>query len=211
MGCASTAGEARIPALNSPAMRDQVDAVQDLWASMDTAIGAYLLEDDAIAEDVSEIAELSLLLQDAIGDIVEGLRADSQGRDAHSMLTVATQTAGHTRELSQQMTKEFLLVAYGHQASRNRYALRESLEKFETELFGLLEGDFDRLLLPAPTPGIKEQLQRVERIWRDEYRPLIDRAINEEGLNSGAVALMARVNLRLLREIDSAASMYREL
>lgn len=200
-----------LPADNGLEIISQIEQTQELWQSMDAVIASGISGNDMTEEDVRDIAEFSQTLQDVVEDLAETLRAQSKVGESFSMLGVAVETVSETRTLSQQMTKEFLLIASGHQPDRYRYALRESVEKFEAGIQGLIEGDSDRLLLPAPTPEIRAQLQRIEQIWKDEYQPLIDRTVNEEDMTGIAIAQMAWVNQRLLREIDSAAMLFRRL
>ena len=127
------------------------------------------------------------------------------------LLCTAGLPALYTQVLSQQMTKDFLLVAYGHQPDRYRSSLRGTSQAFEQKLLGLLEGDFDQLLLPPPTPEIRAQLGRVQQVWRDEYRPLIDRAVDREELDSLTIARISRASRNLFREIGSASQLYRGL
>ena len=187
-----------------------VEEAEELWLEMDATITRCVAAQAVTAEHIGSLANLSDSLGTTVGGLADSLR-QSAGPNAHGMLENAIQTAVRAEALSQQMTKEFLLVAYGHQPERYRYALRNTSEDFETGLRGLLEGDFDQLLLPAPTPEIREQLERVDRIWQDEYRPLIDQAIGEQELDDAAVARMSQANRRLLREMDTAASLYRSL
>ena len=188
----------------------EVEEAEALWLEMDKTITLCIEAQAVTAAHVDRLADLSDSLGRAVGGLADGLR-QSAGPNAHGMLENAIQAAVRAEAVSQQMTKEFLLVAYGHQPERYRYALRGTSEGFEKGLRGLLEGDFDQLLLPAPTPEIREQLERVDRIWQDEYRPLIDQAIGEQELDDAAVARMSQANRRLLREMDTAASLYRSL
>lgn len=201
----------QISAIVDPELLEYVDEAESHWVPMEAAVGACLSGVPITAAHVAAIADASESLQDVLQDLTDGLRERTRTRGSYSMLGVALETARGATLLSQQMTKEFLLVAYGHQASRNRSALRETAEKFQENLQGLVEGDIDRLLLAAPTPGIRAQLLTVQQIWDNEYRPLIERAVTEGDLNAGAVARMARVNLTLLHEIQLVATMYRQL
>lgn len=201
----------RLSELVDPELIGPIEEAVQHWVPMDAVIRDCLSGTAMTAAHVEVIAESSQSLQDAFKDLIEGLRERSKVGESYSMLGVAMQTASRIGLLSQQMTKEFLLVAYGHQASRNRSALRETAEKFQNGLLGLLKGDIDRLLLAAPTPVIRAQLLRVQQIWENDYRPLIERAVSEGDLNAGAVARMAQVNLSLLHEIEMVGALYRQL
>lgn len=194
----------------NPEIVEQVDLAEDLWQSLDAAIGNHVTAAPTTAEHIETIAELGQSLHEALGDLAEGMR-HSAGAGAHGMLSNAIEAAVRAETLSQQMTKEFLFVAYGYQADRHRFALRGSAEQFNLVLQGLIQGDIDQRLLPAPTQEIRTQLLTVERIWREQYRPLIDLAIDFKEIDEDTLARVAQANLLLFREIETAAGMYREL
>lgn len=188
-----------------------VEAAERYWAEMDAVLAESVSGTAITAAHVRILADSSESLQEEFEDLTEGLRERSKIRGSYSILGVALLTASRVSQLSQQMTKEFLLVAYGHQPGRYRSALRETALEFQNGLLGLVEGDMDRLLLAAPTPEIRAQLQRVQQIWENDYRPLIERAVSEGDLNDGAVARMAQINLSFLHEIEIVAHLYRQL
>lgn len=188
-----------------------VEDAERHWAEMDAVLAESLSGTAVTTAHVRALADSSESLQEEFEDLTEGLRERSKIRGSYSILGVALQTTNRISLLSQQMTKEFLLVAIGHQPGRYRSALRETAQDFQSGLLGLIEGDIDRLLLAAPTPDIRAQLQRVRQIWQDDYRPLIERAVSEGDLNDGAVARMAQINLGFLHEIEIVAHLYRQL
>lgn len=193
-----------------PEIAERVLEAEDLWRAMDQAVDVCVTAETASECDVATVAGLSEDLQTVIDKLVEDLRI-AEGQGSYGMLTNAVLTVEQTQVLSQQMTKDFLLVAYGHQPDRYRSSLRGTSQAFEQKLLGLLEGDFDQLLLPPPTPEIRAQLGRVQQVWRDEYRPLIDRAVDREDLDSLTIARISRASRNLFREIGSASQLYRGL
>ncbi len=193
-----------------PEIVEQVDLAEELWQSLDAAISNHVSASPATAEHIETIAELGQSLHEALGELADGMRY-SAGAGAHGMLSNAIEAAVRAETLSQQMTKEFLFVAYGYQPDRHRFALRGSAEQFNLVLLGLIQGDIDQRLLPAPTQEIRTQLITVERIWQEEYRPLIDLAIDLEDIDDDTLARITQANRLLFREIETAAGMYRQL
>ena len=166
-----------------PVITEQVDETTELWRSLERAIGDHIAAETVTAEHVENIAALGQSLHEAVGDLAEEMR-HSRAAEAHGMLSNAIETAVRAETLSQRMTKEFLFIAYGFRPDNNRFALRNTAEQFHLALLGLMQGDIDQRLLPAPTPEILAQLERVERYWQEEYRPLIDRAIDFEEIDA---------------------------
>lgn len=193
-----------------PAISQHVDLTADLWRSLEQAIGEHVAAETVTAEHVETIAELGHSLNEAVDDIADEMR-HAGNPVAHGMLSNAIETARRAETLTQQMTKEVLLIAFGHRADNNRFALRNTTEQFHLALLGLMQGDIDQRLLPAPTPEILAQLERVERYWEEEYRPLVDRATDSEVIDDGTLARLTQANRWLSLEIESAADMYRAL
>ncbi len=204
-------GPAQIAAVGDPDAVSDFEDSEEAWAAMDAAIADCLTIGTVTIEHVGTIADSSDTLMARMVDLSKSLRDEAEAGESHSMLTVAVGVSNHARARAQEMTKGFLLVAYGHQAERYRYALRISSEDFEAELSDLLDGDFDRLLLPAPTAEIRAQLEQTKRIWDEEYRPFIDQAINGDELDYRMVLRMERVNQRLLQDAHALVRMYAAL
>ncbi len=196
--------------VGQPEIAEQVLKTEEAWWALDEAIAACIAAEEAADCDVATVAQYSEALQTAVDTLADDLR-NSDHQESYSMLTNAVHAAVHAQALSQQMTKEFLLIAYGHQSGRYRSSIRSTSQDFEQRLLGLLEGDFDQLLLPAPTPEIHSQLEGALRLWREECRPLIERAVQGEDPDRATVIRMSRVSRHLAREIASAARLYRGL
>lgn len=205
-------GEGAIGArvVDNPEIAEQVYQASELWRSLDAAIGDHVAAEPVTAQHVETIAELGQSLHEALGGLADGMR-NSADAGAYGMLTNAIEASVRAETLSQQMTKEFLFVAYGYQPDRHRFSLRDSADQFNLVLLGLIQGDIDQRLLPAPTPEIRSQLQRVEDLWREQYRPLIDLAIDLEEIDEATLARMTQANRLLFQEIEAVAGMYRQL
>ena len=195
---------------SDPEISERVYRAAELWQSLNQSIGDHVAAEAVTPEQVGQIVDLGESLHDVFRGLDERLELTA-GAGAHSMLKNAVEAAVRLETLSQQMTKEFLLIAYGHQPARNRTALRLSAEQFHTDLLGLMQGDIDKRLLPAPTPEIEAQLQRVERLWQEEYRPMMDRAIDVEEIDAADLARAMRATRLLVQEVESALRMYRAL
>lgn len=204
-------GVAQIAAVGDPDAVSDFEDAEEAWANMDAAIADCLSIGTVTMDHVGAIADSSDTLMARMVDLSKSLRDEAEAGESHSMLTVAVGVSNHARARAQEMTKGFMLVAYGHQADRYRYALRISAEDFEAELSDLLNGDFDRLLLPAPTAEIRAQLEQTRQIWDEEFRPFIDLAINGDELDYRMVLRMERVNQRLLQDAHALVRMYAAL
>lgn len=204
-------GSAQIGDISDPEALADFEEAERAWADLDAAISDCLAIGTVTVDHVAGIADGSETLMFLLGNLSASLRHEAESGESHSMLTVAIGVSNHTRALTQEMTKSFLMAAYGHQTERYRYSLRISAEDFEAGLIDLLEGDFDRLLLPAPTGEIRAQLEQVMEIWKSEYRRYIDQAINGDDLDYRMVLGMERVNRRMFQDVDALVGMYAAL
>lgn len=204
-------GPAQIAAVSNPDAVPDFEDAEEAWTNLDAVIADCLSIGTVTMDHIGAIADSSDTLMARMVDISQSLRDEAEAGESHSMLTVAVGVSNHARALSQEMTKGLMLVAYGHQAERYRYSLRISAEDFEAELGDLLDGDFDRLLLPAPTAEIRAQLEQTRRIWDEEFRPFVDLAIDGNELDYRTVLRVERVNQRLLQDVDALVGMYAAL
>ena len=112
--------------------------------------------------------------------------------------------AGRQRMLTQKMSKEMLLVAYGLEADANRAQLEKTAALFDTTLTGLIKGD-SSVGLPATTnEGALRQLGKVEGLWKD-FKGLVDGVV---GGGSVPVEDLALQNLPLLKNMNTAVRLY---
>ena len=81
--------------------------------------------------------------------------------------------SGKQRMLTQEMSKEALLIALNHEAADNQAKLRSTISLFDRTLQGLLLGNAD-LELPGTTePKIVAQLTDVQNLWLNSNLPLL--------------------------------------
>ena len=116
---------------------------------------------------------------------------------------------GKQRMLSQKMSKEFLLVAYGHERGDNKLSLLETYSLFQHTLKGLLDGD-ETHGLPADKPQhIRDQLGVVNGLWT-KLKPIVEYGADYKtnDIPKEKLSLLAQTNLPLLKEMNNAVGMY---
>ena len=102
------------------------------------------------------------------------------------------------------------MIAYGYEVEKNRRHLQETVQQFDRTLRGLIDGNIELLLLPAPTPEIRGQLRKVERLW-DEFQPLMLTAFETDKIGTELITQVAQENMSLLREMNAVVDMYAAL
>ena len=188
-------------------IRSSLDSVQGTWREMDPVIRGILESGQASPERVKIIARTNLPLLQAMNETVRAYQAEASTDDLHAALAVTINLSGRQRMLSQKMSKEYLLIAYGHEAEKNRQELGQSIALFERTLLGLINGDSELRLLPAPIDEIDQQLAKIRRLWED-FAPLVMNVADGGIATEAAIEIVVRENLALLKETDAAVLMY---
>ncbi|WP_210397472.1 type IV pili methyl-accepting chemotaxis transducer N-terminal domain-containing protein [Motiliproteus sediminis] len=202
-----------LPPTSSSRILRQLDKIDKLWAEFRPAIDRISANGSASQADIAQIAQLNLPLLKEMNKAV-GLYekdASANGLKADPALAATINLSGKQRMLSQKMSKEFLLIAYGHEPEDNKLNLLETYSLFERTLKGLLDGD-DTLGLPGTSqPAIREQLGKVQAIWT-EFKPMMEQAANPTtaSISPSMVAKVAEINLPLLKEMNAAVKMYEQ-
>ena len=107
--------------------------------------------------------------------------------------------------LTQKMSKEFFLIAYGHNVDANKQNISKTTALFDKTLNGLINGNSEMGLSEAPNPAIKTQLEKVKTMW-DSFHS----AIKSNPDDSSKQAVEAK-NLPLLKEMNAAVQMFAKL
>lgn len=184
-----------------------LDTVTSRWREMDPIIRGVLQSGQAAPERINAVVQVNPLLSKAMNEAVRAYSAEAATNDLNAALAMAINLSGRLRMLSQKMSKEYLLIAYGHETERNRKNLGKSIALFERALVGLTDGDAELRILPAPSEEIDQQLSQIRRLWED-FAPLVKNVADGSIATQNAITIVARENLMLLKEADAAVLMY---
>ena len=201
-----------LPPTEDPRILRQIGKVVELWDEYRGAVDGIIAKGSVEAGDVARIAELNLPLLAEMNKCVTLYERQARGSSmsANPALAVAVNLSGKQRMLSQRMTKEMLLVAYGHEAEENKLRLTESYDLFDRTLKGLEHGDAAlELSADVNSPELIKQLHVVAEIW-SQYFPLARAAASGE-FDAAQLASIEALNLTLLKEMNRAVGMYEAL
>jgi hypothetical protein len=203
--------ELRLPPTTSGRILRQLDKIDEIWAQFYPVIQSILADQSVSQEQVAVVAKNNLPLLKEMNKAVGLYEKDAKkgGLKASPGLAATINLAGKQRMLTQKMSKEFLLVAYGYEREDNKLSLLETYSLFERTLAGLLDGD-ETLGLPGTEPvAIREQLGVVKGLW-GEFKPIVSAGAdyNTTAIPRGQIEALAKANLPLLREMNKAVGMY---
>jgi hypothetical protein len=189
---------------------DNLGKAGELWLVYDATVRTSFESGRITADQVGTLADLTGPISDAMENAVAALERDSSEGRLVSLLDTTMELAGQQRLLTQKMSREFLLIAYGHEVEKNRSGLRESIAQFDRTLDGLISGNTELLLVPAPSAEIKAQLRKVARIW-DAFLPMLATAAKGGEIDREIIARMASTNEPLFEAVSAARLSYTSL
>jgi len=201
----------RLPPTSSPRIIRQLDKIDKIWAGFYPVINDVVKNKAVTKEQVAEIASNNLPLLKAMNKGVGLYEKDAKkgGLSSAPGLAATLNLSGKQRMLTQKMSKEFLLVAYGHQAEDNKLSLLETYTLFERTLKGLLDGD-ETLGLPGTKPQhIRDQLGVVSGLW-SKFKPIVEYGADYKtaAIANDKIVILATTNLPLLKNMNKAVGMY---
>ncbi len=159
-----------------------------------------VLQFDAAARELDHVlANLQLTYRRAAADF-----------GVHSVILNAIAVAEEQRVLSQEISKTFFMLAYGVNAPQNRERLAAAMDQFERDMRGLVEGNPEIGLIPAPTPGIRSNLIAAQTTW-GRLRGSIDFQSVGNAVDAEAVAEVSELSDQLLEQLDAAVSGLKDL
>lgn len=197
--------ELGLPPTKKPRIVSGLDDVDGLWAEFNGVLTNVIQNEDVDDEQLSAIASQNVPLLKAMNKVVKLYEAASSSGDLNPALAKAINLAGRQRMLTQKMSKEFFLVAKGHNVDSSKADLAKTIALFDTTLTGLIDGDDAQGLSPAPTDEILAQLNKVKSMW-SSFKSHI-----EGEPKPASIQAVANENLPLLKEMNKAVGMFEAL
>jgi len=201
----------RLPPTVSNRIRKQLDKIEGIWVDFHAVVKTILEAGSVNKDQIQVVATNNLPLLKQMNKCVKLYEKDASkaGLKADPGLAVTINLSGKQRMLTQKMSKEFLLVAYGHELEDNKLNLLETYSLFERTLKGLMDGDPTLDLPGTKNPAIRKQLSVVDGLWTS-FKPVV-----AFGAEPGATTIgedkmrqLAAENLPLLKEMNKAVGMY---
>lgn len=209
-GLRNGSDELRLPPTTSKRILRQLDKIDALWAGFYPNIQTIITNKKVTPNQVAAIASNNLPLLKQMNKAVGLYEKDAKkgGLKSDPGLAATLNLSGKQRMLTQKMSKEFLLIANGHETDSNKLNLLETHTLFERTLKGLLDGD-ETLGLPGTKPeAIRQQLDVVRGLWQD-FKPIVEKGSQDSStISTDMINQLAASNLPLLKEMNKAVGMY---
>ncbi len=203
--------ELGLPPTRAKRILRQLDKVDAIWAEFYPVVQSILKNRRVTKEQVAAVAKNNLPLLKEMNKAVGLYEKDAKkgGLKSAPGLASTLNLAGKQRMLTQKMSKEFLLVAYGHDVDDNKLSLLETYSLFERTLKGLRDGDSTLGLPGTRQPHILAQLDVVEELW-GKFKPIVAYGADPKttSIPKEKIEVLARTNLPLLKEMNKAVGLY---
>ncbi len=196
-----------VPLLDDLEVTRAVAEVGDLWPEMEDIVLRGISERRLTDQDVGALADLNPPLAKAALEAFTAFDSVFTNGNMPSILVVATLHCEAQALLIQRLIKDYLMIAYGQDEAFSRALLAESYERFDRVLAGLIHGNADLQLLPAPTPAIVERLAQAEERWA-EIRPLFVTAERGGRVSRDLVDKVGRIGEAVYRDMVAVAELY---
>lgn len=206
--------ELGLTATTSPEVVSELARVEAFWPRYDQTLQAILTSLTASSEvserRIRELSEIHALMIEAVGQAADAFEEFSTGGDAHSILSTTLNGSGQLRTHSQLMLGELLAIAYHANEEQNRQQLGQATLEFDRTLTGLIQGDPELRLLPAPNDQIRAELAKIQRLW-SEIQPILDRVAAGGNVDQQSITMVSRYTGRMIGPLNLASLMYENL
>ncbi len=210
-GLRNGSAELGLPPTHANRILRQLDKIDAIWAKFYPVVQTILKNKAVTKEQVAAIAKNNLPLLKEMNKAVGLYEKDAKkgGLKSAPGLAATLNLSGKQRMLTQKMSKEFLLVAYGHDVDDNKLSLLETYSLFERTLKGLRDGDTTLGLPGTKQPHILAQLDVVEGLW-GKFKPIVAYGADYKttSIPKDKIEVLANTNLPLLKEMNKAVGMY---
>jgi len=206
--------ELGLVAATAPEVLNEITRIEAFWPRYDSTLQTIMatLRDSAEVDRsyVRDLLDIHMLIIESVDRTIDAFEQYSHGGDTHSILSTTLNGSGQLRNQSQLMLGEMLAIAYHDRETENRRKLGRTAREFERTLTGLMNGDPDLRLLPAPNADIGGELMKIEQLWV-QVRPILEGISSGEIVDERSIATVSHVTHRMIEPLNTAVDLYERL
>lgn len=197
-----------------PEVLSEIARVEAFWPRYDqmlqSVITSVLASSEVSEMQVRQLTDIHALMIESVERTVGAFEQFSHGGATHSIVSTTLNASGQLRNHSQLMLGELLAIAYHDQESQNRHELGRATRQFSRTLTGLIQGDPELRLLPAPNDEIKAELAKVQRLW-SEIEPILRDVASGAEVDRQSITTVSRYAGRMILPLNMTTLMYENL
>ena len=199
-----------IARVSDPMVTTKLASVDRNWRRVQGTVWPLAESGGVSEEQVQAMARLDPPLRRSFKDLALAYEEVLRHGDLYSIMGTAISYCQYENVLLEEISKEFLFIAYGQNAEQHSLRLAEAKTAFETNLASLIDGNPELRLLPAPTLEIRAQLQAVRRTWQDISRDM-ETALLKGRPDPETILDVTTRSETLSQELEKAVQMYEAL
>ena len=180
-----------LPSTTEPKILETLDRADSRWRLYDSIFQEVVASKGISKAQISALTRSHGDLTEALSQMIGSYQYFVYGGDDHSILSSTINGAGRLRASTQLVLRGLMMAAYNGYAKEQRELLAEFTKEFDETIDGLIRGNPERRLLPAANQEIKEELMKVDRMWK-EARPILKAAADGEAVTKDQIAAVAK-------------------
>ena len=189
-----------VPA-NGAEIKEQISVIEKEWKPFYTHIKNIIKEKDKEGTSLSYIVNKNEHLLNVSNELVKRFETSNKTLNYLDKARLRiVNVAGRERMLTQKMTKEKLLISMGKKEYESK--LKGTIKLFDDSLNSLIKGDSEESIPKTSNKEIKNQLNKIENIWKS-LKPLYIK----ERLTNKELATIIKENPILLFEMNKMVKM----
>ena len=197
-------------AAEHPEILEKLARLEKEWSIFGPAVQSIIDTGRITPQNVAIVAECIEPLAEATEQLIDVYEYYATGGRTFSVLTGMVSRAEAQHALLQEMTAGYLLVAYGHKAETYRARIWAYQAQFDRILRGLIDGDRQLNLLPAPDQPLRAQFEAARQSWTRLYA--ITKTIPQGGaIDRDCLLDITRQSRQLAATLGKAIDLYKSL
>lgn len=180
------------------------------WSIFGPVVRKIVESGEVSKRGVALVAECIIPLAEGTRELIEVVQYYATGGRTFSLRTSMIGTTEAQQALVNEMAAGYLLIAYGHKPKAYRAKLQDQVLRFDRTLRGLLAGDSELQLLPAPTSDLRQSFRAAVTLW-EAHRPAMRGVAGGREVPREAIPDFMLRNEALAREVGRAVELYKSI
>ncbi|NOZ91092.1 MAG: hypothetical protein GXO60_07410 [Epsilonproteobacteria bacterium] len=187
--------------IKNPVIDEQIEVIEKKWKPFYQHIQNIIDDKDKDKKSLKYVVDNNEELLKVSNELVKRYEKSNKSQNYLDKARLhIVNVAGRQRMLTQKMTKEKLLIISGQKEYKEK--IKKTIELFDSSLNALINGDANQMIVKPTNKKIKEQLAKVEEIWK-KLKPLYSKSKN----STRDLAIIITQNPILLSEMNKMVKM----
>lgn len=197
----------RLRPTTNPEILETLDRADLEWQRYASIFAEVVKAKDPSKAQVRALVASHVNTIEALREMVRSYQYFIRGGIDHSILSSTINGTGRLRASTQLVLRGLMLAVYNGYAERERQLLAQFTAEFDQTMDGLIRGNPELRLLAAPNADIRDELTKVDLLWR-KVRPVLESAAAGETVTKDQIAAVAQQTNDMAVPLTKALIMY---